>query len=107
MFLNVKKVNKSLTGLSNIDTNDIVYDSNNLLILNGDTKEKCICYGRGYTWCISRQDASNMFNTYRYRYDEINFYFIFDKDLDNEKWDDNWPENSLEYFICQPSEYNG
>ena len=24
---------------------------------------------------------------------------FFDKDLDNEKWDDNWPENSLEYFI--------
>ena len=75
-----KKVNKSLTGLNNIDSNDIIYDENNLLILKGDTKDKCIRYGRGYSWCISRQDSSNMFNTYRYRYDEINFYFVFDKD---------------------------
>lgn len=75
-----KKVNRSLTGLNNLSQEDIVYNENNLLILKGDTKEKCIRYGKGYTWCISRTDASNMFNTYRYRYDEINFYFIFDKD---------------------------
>lgn len=33
---------------------------------------------------------------------------FFDKDLDNEKWDDNWPENSLEYFIwirCEADNY--
>ena len=29
----------------------------------------------------------------------FNQMIFFDKDLDNEKWDDNWPENSLEYFI--------
>ena len=75
-----KKVNKSLRGLNNLDTNDIVYNENNLLILKGDTREKCIRYGKGYSWCIARTDSSNMFNTYRYRYDEINFYFIFDKD---------------------------
>ena len=75
-----KKVNKSSTGLDNLDNNDIVYNENNLLILTGDSREKCIRYGKGYKWCISRQDSSNMFNTYRFRYDEINFYFIFDKD---------------------------
>src|SRR6478735_6338471 len=79
-----KKIIKSEKGLTNINTSDIIYDENNLLILKGDTKEKCIRYGYGYSWCISRSDASNMFNTYRYRYDEINFYFIFDKDLSNE-----------------------
>ncbi len=75
-----KKVNKSLTGLKSIDANDVIFDENNLLVLKGDTKEKCIKYGKGYSWCVSRQDTSNMFNTYRYRYDEINFYFIFDED---------------------------
>lgn len=74
-----KKVEKS--NMNNIDPTDILVDNDNLLILKGDTKEKCIKYGRGYTWCISRNDSSNMFNTYRYRHDEINFYFIFDKSL--------------------------
>jgi Leucine-rich repeat (LRR) protein len=77
-----KKVNKSETGLDNLsqDDDDVIYNENNLLILTGDSREKCIKYGKGYKWCISRQDSSNMFNTYRFRYDEINFYFIFDKD---------------------------
>src|SRR6478735_3914055 len=78
-----KKINKSNKGISNIDPLDIVYDENNLLILKGDIKDKCIRYGYGYSWCISRSDASNMFNSYRYRLNEPNFYFIFDKDLDN------------------------
>src|SRR6478735_3880212 len=78
-----KKITKSDKGLTNIEPSDIIYDQNDLLILKGDTKVKCIKYGYGYSWCISRNDSSNMFNTYRYRYDEINFYFIFDKDLNN------------------------
>lgn len=59
---------------------DLIYDQNNLTIFRGDMREKCIQYGDGYTWCISRKDASNMFNAYRYRANEPTFYFIFDKD---------------------------
>lgn len=99
-----KKVNKSLTGLNNLDSNDIVYEENNLLILKGDTKEKCIRYGKGYSWCVSRTDASNMFNTYRYRYDEINFYFIFDKDItDNNRSLVLLVDKNCKYYLANAS----
>jgi hypothetical protein len=59
---------------------DVVYNKNGLLILLGDLKEKCIRYGKGYSWCISRKDSSNMFFGYRMRLNEPVFYFIFDED---------------------------
>jgi len=69
----------------NVDfTNEAIYNENGLTIFEGDTKEKCIRYGRGEDWCISRRDVSNMFNTYRFRYDEINFYFVFDSEKNDE-----------------------
>jgi hypothetical protein len=60
---------------------DLIYNKNNLVILKGDLREKCIQYGSGYSWCISRSDASNMFYSYRMRMNEPMFYFVFDKDL--------------------------
>jgi hypothetical protein len=66
---------------------DMIYNRNNLTILKGDLREKCINYGQGYTWCISRRDASNMFYTYRMRMNEPMFYFVFDKDRPrNDVW---------------------
>lgn len=59
---------------------DIIYNKDNLVILRGDLKEKCIQYGQNYSWCISRKDASNMFYTYRMRANSPMFYFVFDKD---------------------------
>jgi len=59
---------------------DVIYNQNGLLILLGDLEEKCIRYGKGYNWCISRKDASNMFFYYRMRFDEPSFYFVFDED---------------------------
>lgn len=59
---------------------DVVYNKNGLLVLLGDTKPKCIRYGKGYSYCISRTDASNMFFSYRMRLNEPAFYFIFDED---------------------------
>ena len=96
-----KKINKSNKGISNIDPLDIVYDENNLLILKGDIKDKCIRYGYGYSWCISRSDASNMFNSYRYRLNEPNFYFIFDKDLSKDN-----PNHALVLLIDKKGKYS-
>lgn len=59
---------------------DTLYNQNNLVIMKGDMREKCIRYGQGYTWCISRRDAQNMFFSYRMRLNEPSFYFVFDKD---------------------------
>ena len=63
---------------------DLIYNRNNMQIIKGDLREKCIQYGQGYKWCISRTDASNMFFTYRMRMNEPMFYFVFDMDLPKE-----------------------
>jgi len=63
---------------------DVIYNQNGLLILLGDLKEKCIRYGKGYSWCISRTDSSNMFFSYRMRLNEPVFYFVFDEDKPKE-----------------------
>lgn len=58
-----------------------VYNQNNIIIYPANTKERCIHYGKGYSWCISRAKGDNRFNSYRYRDIEPMFYFIFDKNL--------------------------
>ena len=63
---------------------DTLYNKNNLTIMKGDLREKCIRYGDGYSWCISRKDAQNMFYSYRMRMGEPMFYFVFDKDKPKE-----------------------
>ena len=59
---------------------DVKYNENGLLILLGDLKDKCIRYGKGESWCISRADNRNMFYSYRMRMNEPVFYFVFDED---------------------------
>lgn len=56
-----------------------VYAKNNLEIYRGDTRDKCISYGAGQKWCISRK-GSNMFYSYRLNNGKI-FYFVYDKSL--------------------------
>ena len=76
----VKNTGRPQDNLANED--DLIYDRNGLTILLGDLREKCIRYGQGYSWCISRQDASNMFYNYRFGddHDQPVFYFVFDTD---------------------------
>ena len=84
---NFPKENKSSKDDEEVDfkgSEDVVYNENGLLILLGDLKEKCIKYGRGYSWCISRKDQANMFFSYRMRLNEPVFYFVFDEDLPKE-----------------------
>jgi len=66
--------------LNDISKDDAIYNENGLVIYEGDSKEKCILYGKGENWCISRKDLTNTFNSYRYMMNEPNFYFIFDAD---------------------------
>ena len=62
-----------------IDATPLV-DKNGLKIYYAVDKTACIKYkGIGpYSWCISRADAGNMYNTYRYKDNEPTFYFVKD-----------------------------
>lgn len=82
-FSELKKIiDYSFPQLSTTDetTHDVIYEDNGLVVYSADTKEKCIVYGRGEKWCICKRNAYNRYNTYRYRYSEISFYFVYDSD---------------------------
>ena len=60
------------------NADDIVADDENVTIYRGDSQDKCVLYGRGYSFCISRPTGGNMFSNYRLG-KESTFYFIFFK----------------------------
>lgn len=66
--------------ITNPDKKDIIYDDENICIVKGDTKEKCVIYGNGYSWCISQSDL-NYYTTYRIK-DKATIYFVLNKNLD-------------------------
>jgi hypothetical protein len=59
---------------------DIQYEDENIVILDGNARAKCVFYGKGETWCISQTDQ-NLFNTYRIT-NGATIYFVLQK---NEK----------------------
>ena len=61
-----------------VNKDDIVVYDENVTIYKGDSQDKCILYGRGYTFCISRQAGGNMYFNYRSSKDST-FYFIYFK----------------------------
>lgn len=58
---------------------DILYEDDDVLILNTNTKAKCVRYGMGETWCITKADA-NYYNTYRLSYGATP-YFVLQKNV--------------------------
>lgn len=56
---------------------DIQYEDENIVILDGNARAKCVLYGKGETWCISQTDQ-NMFNTYRIT-NGATIYFVLQK----------------------------
>jgi hypothetical protein len=58
---------------------DILFENDEVLILNTDTKAKCVRYGMGESWCITKADA-NYYNTYRLSYGATP-YFVLQKNV--------------------------
>ena len=57
---------------------EIVYAKNGLTIKKAHTEGRCVEYGDGYSWCISRKVGS-LFNSYRSKPTEPVFYFVYDE----------------------------
>jgi len=76
------EINKDDKSLYNPNEDDIVFEDNNIVIVSGSTMGKCVIYGKGNTWCISRSDSSNMFQSYRYK-DLATIYFVLFKNKKN------------------------
>jgi hypothetical protein len=58
---------------------DVVYEDDDIIILNTDTKAKCVMYGRGESWCITKPEL-NYYNTYRLSYGATP-YFVLQKNV--------------------------
>lgn len=60
----IQEEKQKAVGIYEPNDSDIVYKDNGIWIIKGDTKAKCVMYGQGQSWCISRSDL-NFYNTYR------------------------------------------
>lgn len=61
------------------NSGDILFESDEIIILNSDTKAKCVTYGHGESWCITKPDE-NYYNTYRLQYGATP-YFVLQKNI--------------------------
>lgn len=75
----LKNSPKKETSFENTDEDKIAEDSD-VVIYKGDSQDRCIKYGRGYTFCIARSTGGNMYNSYRLA-KHSSFYFIFFKKI--------------------------
>ena len=74
--------NKELKDIdvSNEDKEDVLANNEDVLILKADDEHKCVRYGKGYSFCISRPGGGNMYWNYR-QSKASTFYFIFFKKI--------------------------
>jgi len=66
------------------DTEKPIYEDDQIKVIAGENRAKCIKLGGNYTFCISRPASGNLYSNYRLR-DESNFYFVRVKTRTDEK----------------------
>lgn len=59
---------------------DVLYEDDEIIILDTDTKAKCVRYGAGESWCITKPEL-NYYNTYRLSYGATP-YFVLQKNVE-------------------------
>lgn len=102
------KAGKINDGEPSNDAN-LVYNQNKLRIYAGDTKQACVKYGNGYSFCISSRGGDNKYDRYKFESGGTP-YFVFDdtktSKQENGKFID--PEHLLvvlTYEVSEGSEY--
>ncbi len=68
---------KQVHSIHNPKSEDVVYEDDNIIILDTNTKAKCVMYGQGESWCITKPEL-NYYNTYRIKYGATP-YFVLQK----------------------------
>jgi hypothetical protein len=100
------KAGKINDGEPSKDAN-LVYNQNGLRIYVGKTKNACIKYGNGYSFCISARGDDNLYHDYRYEQGGTP-YFVFD-DTKSSEQDKNGnfidPTHLLVIFAHEDVEY--
>jgi len=60
-----------------ISDSDLIYKKDSLRVYKANTKQACVTYGNGYSFCISARSEYNMYNSYRFD-SNYSIYFVFD-----------------------------
>lgn len=76
----VKDIKTSSNNIYKPKDTDILYEDDEIIILNTDTKAKCVIYGQGESWCITKPEL-NYYNTYRFSYGATP-YFVLQKNVE-------------------------
>lgn len=66
---------------------NLVYNKDGLRVYVGNTKQACIKYGNGYSFCISARGDDNLYADYRYEQGGTP-YFVFDDTKSSERDED-------------------
>ena len=72
----------------------------NVVILDTDTKAKCVRYGQGESWCITKPEL-NYYNTYRIKYGATP-YFVLQKNVEGNEHKISY--YALQKWLCYPAD---
>lgn len=62
---------------------DVLFENDEIIILDSNTRDKCVIYGKGEQWCITKTD-NNYFNTYRVD-EKATIYFVLQKNIEGDE----------------------
>lgn len=79
----IKEEKQKPVGIYEPHDSDVVYKDNNIWIMNGNSRSRCILYGQGQKWCISNREM-NYYNTYRINY-EATIYFCMQPNVQGDE----------------------
>lgn len=79
-FIDTRLMKSDVKNVKSDSSAKKVYDQNGVQVYLGDSKEKCISLGTGYSFCISSRGIRNQYGRYRYMLDGTP-YFIYNKNL--------------------------
>lgn len=105
---NEKNAGKKIDAIE-IDAKPLV-EKNGLKIYYATDRNACVKYKGGgpYSWCVSRDDSSNMYNTYRYKPHQPAFYFVKDIKATEEEFSKPFSgqfENPWHFIVIQVTAY--
>ena len=76
---------------------DILYEDNEIIILKANSKSKCVMYGNGERWCITKPEY-NYYNTYRINYNAT-IYFVLQKNVE-------YPEHKIVMMVYGENKFS-
>jgi hypothetical protein len=76
------KENKKVSlnkGIYSPNKEDVQYEDSEIIIIKANNKAKCVSYGAGESWCITKNNL-NYYNTYRIEF-KATIYFVLQKNI--------------------------